>query len=179
MPSTHAPALAPAPADSCHGLAEHWRSALLAQLHAGETALGAFTIDLDDRLHFGDGVVVVTDQRLLAHLPNATAWQSWPLRADLRLRHGDHAGVGQIELLDAHARYLHCRFTLNQNVAALRLLSLFERQLEAHNGQPQFDDEDDTLCPICKAPLPPDEDECPTCVRELHTPPSTWTLLRL
>lgn len=71
---------------------------------------------------------------------------------------------------------MHCRFTLNQNVAALRLLGLFERQLDGLQGAQPVDD-DDTLCPICKAPLPDDEDECPTCVRELHTPPSTWTLL--
>jgi ATP-binding cassette subfamily B protein len=34
-------------------------------------------------------------------------------------------------------------------------------------------------CPTCDAPLPPGTDECPTCAREIHTPPSTWTLFRL
>ena len=34
-------------------------------------------------------------------------------------------------------------------------------------------------CPSCKAPLEPGQDECPICTRVIHTPPSTWTLLRL
>ncbi|MEM5346324.1 ABC transporter transmembrane domain-containing protein, partial [Paraburkholderia azotifigens] len=37
----------------------------------------------------------------------------------------------------------------------------------------------EVACPTCKAPLPPDEEECPQCNRELETPPSTWALLRL
>ena len=174
---------APSQTGSCHGLAEHWHGALAQQLQPGEAALAAFSLDLDERLQFGDGVVVLTEHRWLAHLPQANSWQVWPLTPGLQLRHGDHAGVGMIELLSANARLLHCRFTLNQNLAALRLLSAFERQVERlQNDRPAADnnaDEDDALCPICKAPLPADEDECPTCVRELHTPPSTWTLLRL
>ena len=164
---------------ACHGLAGHWREALLHVLAAGEQALAAAPLDLDARLHFGDGVVVLSNRRLLVRLPGSTQWDAWPLTPQLRLRHGDHAGVGQLELFDADARLLHCRFTLDQNVAALRLVTLFERQITSlASGQPPTDD-DDALCPICKAPLPPDEDECPVCARELHTPPSTWTLLRL
>ncbi|MFZ2220207.1 MAG: ABC transporter ATP-binding protein, partial [Rhodoferax sp.] len=34
-------------------------------------------------------------------------------------------------------------------------------------------------CPSCKAPLAPDQEECPICTKVLHTPPSTWTLFRL
>jgi len=161
-----------------HGLTEQWLHQLVQQLQPDEAVLSAFAMDLDEDLHFADGVLVLTDQRLLAHMPHAQGWQAWPLAPGLQLRHGDHAGVGLIELLDTKARLLHCRFTLNQNVAALRLLGLFERQLDSLQGAQPVDD-DDTLCPICKAPLPDGEDECPTCVRELHTPPSTWTLLRL
>ena len=35
------------------------------------------------------------------------------------------------------------------------------------------------VCPSCKAPLEPDQEECPVCTKVVHTPPSTWTLLRL
>ena len=34
-------------------------------------------------------------------------------------------------------------------------------------------------CPVCKAPLEPEQDECPACAQENTRPPSTWTLLRL
>lgn len=178
MPAPAHPTSIATPA-SCHGLPAHWQEPLQQRLQPGETALAALAIDLDDTLHYGDGVLVLTDRRLLARLPRAAQWQDWALGEGLQLRHGDHAGVGQLELVDAHRRLFHCRFTLDQNLAALRLLSQFERlQERAEEALPAGDD-DAPLCPICKAPLPPDEDECPACVRELHTPPSTWTLLRL
>ncbi|MFZ5606133.1 MAG: ABC transporter ATP-binding protein [Pseudomonadota bacterium] len=178
MPAPAAPAPIVTPA-SCHGLPAHWQEPLQQRLQPGETTLAALAIDLDDALHYGDGVLVLTDRRLLARLPRATQWQDWTLTSDLRLHHGDHAGVGQLELVDARRRLFHCRFTLDQNLAALRLLSQFERlQKRAGDARATHEDED-SLCPICKAPLPPDEDDCPACVRELHTPPSTWTLLRL
>ncbi len=178
MPAPAAPAPIATPA-ACHGLPAHWQEPLQQRLQPGETALAALAIDLDDALHYGDGVLVLTDRRLLARLPHAAHWQDWTLTSDLRLHHGDHAGVGQLELVDARRRLFHCRFTLDQNLAALRLLSQFER-LQKRTGDARATHEDeDSLCPICKAPLPPDEDDCPACVRELHTPPSTWTLLRL
>jgi ATP-binding cassette subfamily B protein len=35
------------------------------------------------------------------------------------------------------------------------------------------------VCPSCKAPLELEQEECPVCTKVVHTPPSTWTLLRL
>ncbi|WP_240126209.1 cyanophycin metabolism-associated ABC transporter [Thermomonas alba] len=163
----------------CQGLPDHWQQPLQQRLQPGETALAALTIDLDDALHYGDGVLVLTDRRLLACPPRAAQWQDWALTEDLQLRHGDHAGIGQLELVDAHRRLFHCRFTLDQNLAALRLLAQFERLQRRAEDSDAAHEDDEPLCPLCKAPLPPDEDECPACVRELHTPPSTWTLLRL
>jgi hypothetical protein len=46
------------------------------------------------------------------------------------------------------------------------------------SGQPVLRSTDD-ICPKCKAPLPPGEDECPICNREATEAPSTWTLFRL
>ena len=46
------------------------------------------------------------------------------------------------------------------------------------SGQPVLRSTDD-ICPKCKAPLPPGEDECPICTREETAAPSTWTLFRL
>ncbi|MGH8847294.1 MAG: ABC transporter ATP-binding protein, partial [Polaromonas sp.] len=101
-----------------------------------------------------------------------------------------HAGVGTLELHevhgDAHKRQASWRFTLGANVQALRLVRLFAQQqalvragAPAASG-PQHGPADElALCPTCDLPLPPDSEECPTCARELHTPPSTWVLLRL
>jgi len=150
-----------------------------AVLAADEILLASLELDLDARLHFGRGLVAVTDRRILARAPGEAAWQEWTYRPGLRLGHHDHAGVGTLELQDASARLASWRYTLGQNLAALRLIRQFERQLASRlSGQPPTP-ETEAVCPSCKAPLPPDEDECPVCARETQEAPSTWTLLRL
>lgn len=151
---------------------------LAARLDTNESLLAWFEVDLDDGLAFGKGLIALSSSRLLAKAPGKD-WQEWPLEARLSLRHSDHAGVGSLELLTPERRVARWRYTLNQNVAALRLTGEFERQITARiTGEaPRLRDEE--ICASCKAPLPPGEDECPICSRELHEAPSTWTLLRL
>ncbi len=152
---------------------------LQAALASDENVSSTLEVDLSRQLHFGQGLLALTNRRLLAKEPGATEWSEWPLSPDLSLHHFDHAGVGTIELLDANQRLASWRFTLEVNVQAMRFVEQFERQkASAHSGL--VDEFHDTsLCPTCKAQLPPDSDECPVCTRELHTPPSTWVLLRL
>ncbi len=58
----------PAPAlDSA--VPQAWRDAVRERLAAGERVLAALEIDLDARLRFGDGLVVVTDRRVAARAP--------------------------------------------------------------------------------------------------------------
>jgi len=124
-------------------------------------------------------MVVVTNRRLLARAPGETAWKHFSYRSGLALRHHDHAGVGHLELVDEHGRLAAWRFTLGQNLHAIRVLDAFREQLESHlSGRPVHVAEQN-VCPSCKAPLAPDQDECPICTKVLYTPPSTWTLFRL
>ncbi|OYO32396.1 ABC transporter [Janthinobacterium sp. PC23-8] len=124
-------------------------------------------------------MIVVTEKRLLARTPGQTEWQHWSYRPGLRLVHHDHAGVGHLELFDDHGRLAAWRFTLGQNLHAIRVLEQFVERLDSHlTGQPVLPAEQE-VCPSCKAPLEPDQEECPICAKVLHTPPSTWTLFRL
>ncbi|MEW9900975.1 ABC transporter transmembrane domain-containing protein [Chitinivorax sp. PXF-14] len=160
-------------------LTEPWPSELRPVLAQGEEIVAWLETDLDARLRFGRGLVVVTDRRLLARAPEEAGWREWDYRPGLALRHHDHAGVGTLELVDDTARLGIWRYTLGQNVAALRLMDLFLRQLQSRlSGRPPVQDTEHA-CPKCKAPLEPDQEECPVCTQELHTPPSTWTLFRL
>jgi len=148
-------------------------------LHAEENVLAGVEVDLDAQLNFAPSWLVLTNQRILSRAAGAADWQSWPLHAGLRLEHFDHAGVASLELVDDEACLARWRYTLGQNLAALRLISEFEQQIEIlKNGQAPVRDTE-AICATCKAPLPPGEDECPICNRELYTPPSTWTLFRL
>ncbi|MBZ0104992.1 MAG: ABC transporter ATP-binding protein/permease [Sulfuricella denitrificans] len=155
------------------------RSEIESQLSGDEEILAWMEVNLDTRLHFSPGFLVTTNRRFLARSPSAETWQSWPYRSDLALHHYDHAGVGTLELHDGQGRLACWRYTLLHNVAALRLIEHFEQQLESHITGLHASLPEEGVCPNCKAPIPPDEDECPVCHRETYVPPSTWTLFRL
>jgi len=156
-----------------------WAAEVEPQLAAGEKTQAWLEIDLDTRLQFAAGLVIVTDRRLLARAPGDGGWQEWPLRGGLALNHHDHAGVGALELVDENGRLANWRYTLARNLAALRVLNEFDLHRDSIvSGQPVLRSTDD-ICPKCKAPLPPGEDECPICTREATAAPSTWTLFRL
>ncbi|MGK5024185.1 ABC transporter ATP-binding protein [Janthinobacterium sp. RB2R34] len=169
------PAL-PTPATT---LPEQWLAQVEKNLLTGENVLSSVEVDLDARLRFTKGIIVVTEKRLLARAPGETEWKHWSYRPGLRLAHHDHAGVGHLELFDDHGRLASWRFTLGQNLHAMRVLEQFVERLDSHlTGQPVLAAEQE-VCPSCKAPLEPDQEECPVCAKVLHTPPSTWTLFRL
>ncbi len=128
---------------------------------------------------FGQGQLAVTNLALWAREPGGDTWQTWPIDSGLALRHADHGGVGSLALQGAAGRLARWRFTLGLNVQALRLVAAFDA-VQAERASGQTDPaSDDGLCPSCRAPLPPDSDECPQCHREQNSPPSTWVLLRL
>ncbi len=156
-----------------------WREDVTAQLHADENVLAALQVDLDTRLHFVSGLLVLTNQRLLSRTGTDAEWQQWPFVAGLALAHHDHAGVGHLNLLNAHGLLATWRFTLGQNLHAVRLVEQFQAQLESVVSGKPLVQALHNICPSCKAPLEPDQEECPICAKVLHTPPSTWTLLRL
>ena len=157
----------------------NWRDELQSQLHPGENVQAALEVDLDSRLCFGQGLVVATDRRLLARNVGQTTWQAWDYHHGLELLHHYHAGVGHLDLVDSQAKLAGWCFTLGQNLHAIRVFEQFHLQSASQaSGQLALQPEGQ-FCPICKAPLEPDQDECPICTKVIHTPPSTWTLLRL
>ena len=74
-----------------------WRAEVETHLGAGETVISALEVDLDTRLHFANGLVVVTDRRILARNPGEVIWRDWHFHKDLHVQHHDHAGVGHLE----------------------------------------------------------------------------------
>lgn len=176
----------PSPSPSSGAAAAHlpaiWQTQVEAQLAPNETLLACLETDLDERLRFAAGMLVLTDQRLLAKTASAAdtaSWQSYPCRAGLRLTRRDHAGVGSLELFDENGRLAIWRYTLGGDITAGRLIDQFARQIEFRTTGHAPHKPVQALCPNCDMPLPAGQDECPNCNRENLTPPSTWTLLRL
>ncbi|WP_317205282.1 ABC transporter ATP-binding protein [Janthinobacterium sp.] len=160
-------------------LPEPWQNEVEKKLVSGENVLTSVEVDLDARLRFTKGIIIVTDRRLLARSPGEAVWHEWSYRAGLALKHHDHAGVGHLELQDEQGRLASWRFTLGQNLHAIRLIDQFREQLESHLSGAPVQAAEQNICPSCKAPLEPDQDECPICTKVLYTPPSTMTLFRL
>jgi ATP-binding cassette subfamily B protein len=144
--------------------------------------LASLAVDLDGAMRFGAGQLVLSERALFARL-GGEPWQRHDIRSGMQLRHHDHAGVGTLELSDigpeGERLVARWRFTLSANVQALRLVKRFEQLQLARATGTAPEGDDPTRCPTCRAPLPPDSDECPLCTRELTEPPSTWVLLRL
>ena len=160
-------------------LAPQWRALVQQQLQSQENVLASLEVDLDTHLRFVKGVVLVTNRRLLSLVGSDASWQTWDLQAGQNLQHHDHAGVGHLNLVDASGLQGTWRFTLGQNLHALRLVDQFQAQLESTvSGRPLVQALTQ-VCPSCKAPLEADQEECPVCTKVVHTPPSTWTLFRL
>ncbi len=135
--------------------------------------LATLEIDLDDLLEFRPGLLSLTATQI------SDGRQTWTLTPRLTLTHHDHAGVGTLELDDGERRLACWRYSMGRNPAALKFERAFNRQRDSLASGLPPPPLLAGICPICRGPLAPDEDDCPNCARELHTPPSTWTLLRL
>jgi ATP-binding cassette subfamily B protein len=156
-----------------------WAAQLQAQLAADETILAWLEIDLDSQLRFTSGLVAITNHRLLAKATPDASWQIWPYAQGLALTRRDHSGVGSLELFDASARLACWRYTLGSDIAAGRLIEHFTRQLACKLTGQLPPPSAHALCPNCETPLLAGQEECPVCSKEIHEPPSTWTLFRL
>ena len=160
-------------------LPEAWRGEVGSQLSAEEKLLAWLEIDLDESLRYAAGLVVLTSRRLLARQAGESQWQSCNYRAGLSLTRRDHSGVGSLELFDGDGRLAIWRYTLGGDMAAGRLIDHFDRQLAFQLTGEVPPQPEQALCPTCETPLLAGQEECPVCSKEIHAPPSTWTLFRL
>jgi ATP-binding cassette, subfamily B, bacterial len=116
-------------------LAAPWSAMVYHALEAEEVILATLQPDLNDSLHAASGLVLLTDQRLLAWAPGQgaapTAPQAWALHPGLQMQLTDHAGVGALSLMDGEHRQAVWRFTLGVNLHAQRLVAQFTQAVAA------------------------------------------------
>ena len=156
-----------------------WLEQVNTQLAKNETVLAWLEIDLDAQLRYASGLVVLTTQRLITKSADDKLWQAHSFRHGLTLTRRDHSGVGSLELFDEASRLALWRYTLGGDIAAGRLIEHFSRQLAFTLTGEIPPSQTQALCPNCETPLLAGQEECPLCSKEIHAPPSTWTLFRL
>jgi ATP-binding cassette, subfamily B, bacterial len=173
----------------------HLRGELAAQLTAGESLIAVFEPDLDTQLQFADGLVVLTDRRILAlggatrrdqagaDAATAGTWRTWPIQqvAELRLR--EAAGLGALELLGPSALEARWQFTAAKSAAALPFVQAF--QSLSKDDTPKRKSAPvvaaaATICPSCGAKIEPPQTICEACTPTAAPPPvrSLWRLGR-
>ncbi len=122
-------------------------------LSEGEIPLAWFAPDLDSRLHYAYGLVVLTNRALISIQPQPQAkhhafsqpfiskllrrtkkeepfdsnkvFKTWSLTSIVSLRATEHKGIGTLHLLDTSHLLTQWKFTTSQKVYAHRLVERF------------------------------------------------------
>ncbi len=166
------------------GIPPVWRHELQAQLASGESLVSWFQPDLNSRLDFADGIVVLTDRRLLAADGAAQeSWKSWPLQNIANLRAREAAGLGAIELLGRSALEATWQYTAAKSVAATQFIGAYQRVASAVSKKatsPHSMPVAASVCPSCGATIEPPQTVCEVCTPSAAPPPvrSLWRLGR-
>ncbi|HVX09754.1 MAG TPA: ABC transporter ATP-binding protein [Pirellulales bacterium] len=176
--------------DEISQLPKQWQRDVRRQLDPGENLLAWFEPDLDTRLRYARGLVLVTDRRVLTTVGGEPAesasavpphWRSWPLDSVTTFGSVPEAGVGTLELLATGERLAHWHYTLGRAPNADRLVqqfAAFRRSALAGRDRSGDEEENKRCCPDCGADLPVESLDCPFCGTNKTARP-TRSLLRL
>jgi ATP-binding cassette subfamily B protein len=137
---------------TCNQLPEPLRGMVQAVLAPGESLRAVFQPDLDDRLKYGEGLVVLTDRRLLAR--EGSELRVWPLAQVERLQARDRGGLATLEALGPSARLACWYHTVGRAAAARDLVDAFDR-LAADHAPDGPDRDDDLAVPEGEKPTAP------------------------
>ncbi|MGI5863583.1 MAG: ABC transporter ATP-binding protein [Myxococcales bacterium] len=91
---------------------ESLRGPLEAALEPGEKLLAVLRLDLDESLSFSEGLVALTQRRLVALRKGAEAVASWPLDDVASVTARDRAGLGALEAFSETGRLACWRYTV-------------------------------------------------------------------
>lgn len=148
-------------------------------LEPGESLLAWLEPDLDRRLYYAKGLVLLTDRRVLSEEANGAGsarWETWRLEPDVSLQANEHDGVGTLEILGPSGQLAHWRFTAGNGPAARRLLDRWEAWRRRQAGDAV--EATAAVCPSCGAVIDSDDGRCPSCTPAVR-PASFSSLYRL
>jgi ATP-binding cassette subfamily B protein len=156
-----------------------WQHDVETRLEPGEKPLAWLELDLDDRLRYVSGLLVLTDRRLLGTTASSNGngaaaheWQTWMLEADTHLRCDEQAGVGTLELVSPSRQVGSWRYTAGHSPAARRLV----QRLDLLRGGELSSVH--SVCPSCGAIITSEDGQCPACLPRAQ-PVSRSALFRL
>ncbi|MEN6407297.1 MAG: ABC transporter transmembrane domain-containing protein [Thermoguttaceae bacterium] len=164
--------------DNWNQIPAEWRDRAEALFSADETPICWLEFDLDNRLHYVEGLLVLTDRRLIDVGSEPAQTRSWPLASMRSMRAKEQAGIGSLELLGPDRLLSHWRYTIGRAPAAHQLAAHLERLRQGKREGEEPSEQPTTVCPSCGAILAADQKTCPDC-GSLKDKPTLGSLYRL
>ncbi len=157
------------------------------QLNQGEAVISWLAPNLNPNLRFADGLVVLTEKRILSFeaQPHSKSdqsladgnWQCWDLHSVAELRATDRAGLASLELIGPD-RLLHTwRFSSSKLPQARLFVQAWEALRRAEHGEKLFMAAP-SVCPSCGVLMQPGQSVCAECA-PAAAPDTTRSLWRL
>ena len=158
-------------------LPDSWQDSVDSLLETGETVLGWCRPDLDNKLRYREGIVVLTERRVLGTVEEGR-FESWPFNTIRALKARERTGLGLLEIVGETGRLTHWRYTGGRAPALHRMVARFEAL-----GSEGFDRDGlpvETTCPACGVALAADQVVCPTCTpaEKTRVASSLWRLVK-
>jgi ATP-binding cassette subfamily B protein len=161
--------------EAWQALSADLRAPAEAQLRPEETLVAWLETDLDPRLRYCRGLVILTDRRLLSVEPEHRSdiletdqrqtyrCRCWTLEPKFVLQAKEHGSAGALELLNPECRLSQWRYTPARTAAAHRLVHCFKTRGSAKPGEDESAEASESVCPSCGAPVPAEQGLCSAC----------------
>jgi ATP-binding cassette, subfamily B, bacterial len=122
------------PLDDRETIPPRWKGDLEARLGGDETVVAWFAPDLDSHLQYAEGLVVLTDHRLLSF--SVAGEDVRELDDSTTLKARDRAGLGTLEHIGPSGLLGQWRYTIDRGPAVHRLVERFELRAIAEEKGP-------------------------------------------
>ncbi len=159
-----------------------FQNELAPQLQSGEEILAWLEPNLDAKLRFGNGIVVLTNRGVIARQPTPPGtqlapWLRWDLSDVREIKKLDRVGLGVLELLGEKHLLQAWRFTAGHSTAAATLSAKF-KLIKA--GKTEEDEVSASICPSCGGTMLVGQMVCSNCAPTPapDTNRSLWRLTR-
>lgn len=128
-----------------------FQSELALHVRSGEEIIAWFEPNLDAKLCFGSGIVVLTNVGVIARQPTppeaeSATWLRWDLSDVREIRKLDRVGLGVLELLGEKKLLQAWRFSAGNSSAAASLAAKFKL---VQAGKTEEDEVSASICPSC------------------------------
>jgi len=176
--------------DIRHDLPSRLRAKAESVLERNEVLVAWFEPDLDSRLNFSHGLILLTDARIISFAQNdrdsflrnggngqATS-KAWHLSPEITLVAKEKGGASTLELVNEQGMLAQWRHTPARNKSAHHFVDRWKLLRSGQAAEGEATESAEALCPSCGSPVKGEQGLCETCAAIPAVRPAR-SLLRL